>query len=155
MEFHLMVNPTAHLNNTQYLESNFILGLSPSYEPSLHSYFPNYVEVHQYHRELIAIARYHLNPLNEESYLAKYLKEEDPATKERYTTAIRYLILSFKRLLNVFSDTCCMKDEFVRNTLFDTVSLYKLLPKKNEKSLVYELLYVLLVFSFDPNCCEE
>lgn len=47
-----------------------------------------------------------------------------------------------------------MKDEFVRNTIFETVSLYKLLPKKNEKSLIYELIYVMLVFSFDANCCE-
>jgi hypothetical protein len=118
MEFHLIAAPTAHLNNNRYLESNFILGLSPSYEPNLHSYFPNYVEVHLYHRELIAICRYHLNTNNPDSYLSKYLKEEDPGTKERYTSAIRCLILSFKRLLNVFSDSCCMKDEFVRNTIF-------------------------------------
>lgn len=43
MEFHLIAAPTAHLNNNRYLESNFILGLSPSYEPNLHSFFPNYV----------------------------------------------------------------------------------------------------------------
>ena len=50
LEFHLINTPTAHLNNEKYLESNFILGLCPAYEPSLHSFFPSYVEVHQYHR---------------------------------------------------------------------------------------------------------
>lgn len=64
MEFHLILAPTAHLNNPRYLESNFILGLNPAYEPSLHSYFPSYVEVHQYHRELIAIFRFHLDVNN-------------------------------------------------------------------------------------------
>lgn len=43
MEFHFISAPTAHINNTRYLESNFILGLNPSYEPSLHSYFPGHV----------------------------------------------------------------------------------------------------------------
>lgn len=81
MEFHLILSPTAHLNNPRYLESNFILGLNPSYEPSLHSYFPPYVEVHQYHRELVAICRYHLDATNTEGYLYKYLNEEDVAKK--------------------------------------------------------------------------
>lgn len=74
--------------------------------------------MHQYHRELITICRFHLSLGNPESYLSKYIKEEDPATKERYATAIKHLINSFKRLLNIFSDSCCMQDEFVRNTIF-------------------------------------
>jgi hypothetical protein len=38
------------------------------------------------------------------------LSEEDPGKKERYNSAIKALIVSLKRLLNVFSDFCCMRD---------------------------------------------
>ena len=31
LEFYLVINPIAHLNNPRYLESNFILGLNPLY----------------------------------------------------------------------------------------------------------------------------
>jgi len=58
----------------------------------------------------MAILRYHLNPSNSKGYLAIYLKEEDEATKERYSSAIRYMLISLKRLLNIFSDQCCMRD---------------------------------------------
>jgi hypothetical protein len=155
LEFHLILAPTAHLNNPRYLESNFILGLNSAYEPSLHSYFPPYVEVHQYHRELVAICRYHLDSTNAEGYLARYLSEEDPGRKERLGVAVRSLMVAIKRLLNVFSDNCCMRDEFIRNTVFELISLYKVLPKKTDKTLLYEMVYVMLVFSFDPLCLSE
>lgn len=35
------------------------------------------------------------------------------------------------------------------------ITLFKLLPKKGEKTLVFEMIYVLLVFSFDSNSCEQ
>lgn len=66
--------------------------------------------------------------------------------------AVRSLIVGIKRLLNVFSDNCCMRDEFIRNTVFELITLYKVLPKKTDKTLLYEMVYVMLVFSFDPLC---
>lgn len=54
--------------------------------------------------------------------------------------------------MNIFSDACCMQDEFIRNTIFELISLYKILVKKIDKTLIYELIYVMLVFSFDPLC---
>jgi hypothetical protein len=66
----------------------------------------------------MAICRFHLDPNNPEGYLARLGLEEDPATKERLLSAVKSLILGIKRLLNVFSDNCCMQDEFVRNTIF-------------------------------------
>jgi hypothetical protein len=35
------------------------------------------------------------------------------------------------------------------------IAVYRLLPKKSDKALVYEIFYVLLVFSFDPLCLSE
>lgn len=64
-------------------------------------------------------------------------------------------MLGFKRLLNVFSDSCCMRDEFIRNTVFELMTLYKVLPKKVDKTLLYEMVYVMLVFSFDPLCLTD
>jgi hypothetical protein len=69
--------------------------------------------------------------------------------------AVRSLMVAMKRLLNVFSDNCCMRDEFIRNTVFELMSLYKILPKKTDKTLLYEMVYVMLVFSFDPLCLSE
>lgn len=45
-----------------------------------------------------------------------------------------------------------MRDEFIRNTVFEFITLYKVLPKKTDKTLLYEMVYVMLVFSFDPLC---
>lgn len=47
-----------------------------------------------------------------------------------------------------------MQDEFIRNTIFEITHLYRVLPRKNEKTMVYEVIYVLLVFSFDPLCLQ-
>jgi len=58
----------------------------------------------------MAICRYHLDPNNEEGYLWRLSKEGDAGVKERLLIAIKGLILGIKRLLNVYSDNCCMKD---------------------------------------------
>jgi hypothetical protein len=58
----------------------------------------------------MAICRYHLDPNNQEGYLWRLHKEEDAGVKERLLMAIKGLIMGIKRLLNVYSDNCCMKD---------------------------------------------
>lgn len=68
---------------------------------------------------------------------------------------MKALIIGIKRLLNIFSDNCCMRDEYIRNTVFEFITLYKVLPKKVDKTLIYEMIYVMLVFSFDPLCLNE
>ena len=151
-ELQLLLVPTAHLNHPRYFETNFPMGISPHYEHKIYSHTPPGVDAHQHNREIVAILRYHMDGDNPDGYLSRYLREKDPATKERLIIAFRSLVLTLKRLMGVFSDASCMADEFIRNTVLDVVALLPSLPRTKDKLAIFEVIYMMLVFSFDPYC---
>jgi hypothetical protein len=65
----------------------------------------------------MSICRYHLDASNSKGYLGRYLVEEDKAMKERLMGACRNLLISIKRVQNVYSYNCCMQDEFMMNSM--------------------------------------
>ena len=65
------------------------------------------------------------------------------------------ILTNIKKNQNPFNYECCIKDEFVLETVMLAVVLFQVLENKQDKMLVVDLFYLMLVFGFDTNLLGE
>ena len=65
------------------------------------------------------------------------------------------ILTNIKKNQNPFNYECCIKDQFILETVMLAVGLFKILQNKADKILVIDLFYLMLVFGFDTNLLGE
>lgn len=105
---------------------------------------------------MLNICRLKLSLYNSNSYIRKsivYSKAGNEGInkieKEKYIGAIRVIINNLKRNMSIFTYPCCIRDEVCWYSLQEFLEVSQYLEKKIDKTGIIEIIYLLVVFSFD------
>ena len=71
--------------------------------------------------------------------------------KEKYLLALKMILANIKKNQNPINYQCCIKDEFILDSLLDTIQLFKVLDTKQDKTVVIDLFYMMMIFGYDCN----
>lgn len=152
-----MLEPMACLNNPQYLEYLVPFCYSSYLDCTLKSYIPSHIDPHTlYHFQVLNVSRLKLCLNYANSYIRKYIVYSKAGNeginnieKQKYLGAIRVIIANYKRNMSVFIYPCCLRDETSWYALQETIQVSQYLEKKNDKVGIIQIIYLLIVFSFD------
>lgn len=65
--------------------------------------------------------------------------------------ALKMLLANIKKAQNPINYECCIKDEFILDSLLGCIQLFKVFENKIDKTLVIDLFYLMMIFGYDCN----
>jgi hypothetical protein len=65
--------------------------------------------------------------------------------------ALKMILANIKKSQNPTNCECCLKDDFMLDSLMTSVQLFKAFENKIDKMLVIDLFYLMMIFGFDCN----
>ena len=75
--------------------------------------------------------------------------------KGKYLLALKMILANIKKSQNPINYECCIKDEFILDSLISCVQLFKVFESKQDKMVVIDLFYMMMIFGFDCNLLGE
>ena len=156
MRVELIANtyPVAYINNPDFLSQMVPFSFVSALECSIKSFLPMEVDPHsQYHAKLLDICRLKASVKNPNSYIIKYSEslkgESKNGEKEKYIGGMRSIINNFRKTQSILSCKCCAQDSTTWYTLVELLDVYPLLEKKQDRLILIEILYMIVIFTFD------
>lgn len=65
------------------------------------------------------------------------------------------ILANIKKNQNPINYECCIKDEFILDSLLSTIQLFKVFDAKQDKMVVIDLFYMMMIFGYDCNLVGE
>lgn len=69
--------------------------------------------------------------------------------------ALKMILANIKKNQNPINYECCIKDEFILESLLSGIELFKVFENKTDKTLVIDLFYMMFIFGYDCNLVGE
>lgn len=69
--------------------------------------------------------------------------------------ALKMILANIKKSQNPINYECCIKDEFILDSILSCIQLFKVFENKIDKTLVIDLFYLMMIFGYDCNLVGE
>ena len=96
-----------------------------------------------------------MDSTNPDSFSYRYMNTTEKRMKEKYMLALKMILANIKKSQNPINYECCIKDEFILESLMTTIQLFKVFDSKPDKMVVIDLFYMMMIFGFDCNLVGE